>query len=97
MIASPSIQARNIYSDGGVRSHDGSHRDLDLRARKANCVCFRMPTASARRTVTPISDQRMCFILGSCATLQIHFIDSIASADVESDACRLTRRPSNTT
>jgi hypothetical protein len=39
----------------------------------------------------------MRFLLGSGATLQIHFIDSIASADVESDACGLTRKPSNTT
>ena len=39
----------------------------------------------------------MHFMLGPAATLQIHFIDSIASADVESDACRLTREPSNTT
>jgi hypothetical protein len=30
----------------------------------------------------------MRFMLGSAATLQIHFIDSIASADVESDARR---------
>jgi len=27
----------------------------------------------------------MCFMLASTATLQIHFIDSIANADVESD------------
>jgi hypothetical protein len=39
----------------------------------------------------------MRFMLGLAATLQIHFIDSIASADVEFDACRLTREPSNTT
>jgi hypothetical protein len=29
----------------------------------------------------------MCFMLGSTTRLQIHFIDSIASTDVESDAC----------
>jgi hypothetical protein len=39
----------------------------------------------------------MRFMLGSAATLQLHFIDSIASADVESDAFRLTCNPSNTT
>jgi hypothetical protein len=36
-------------------------------------------------------------MLGSDATLQIHFIDSIASADVESDAYGLTRKTSNPT
>jgi hypothetical protein len=39
----------------------------------------------------------MQFMLGPAATLQIHFIDSIATAAVESGACRLTPEPSNTT
>ena len=33
----------------------------------------------------------MHFMLGSDATLQIHFIDIIAIAAVESDTCRLAR------
>jgi hypothetical protein len=64
---------------------------------KAELCLLSDTNATTGRTLTPISDQRMRFMLGPAATLQIHFIDSIASADVESDACRLTREPSNTT
>lgn len=39
----------------------------------------------------------MCFMLGSDATLQIHFIDIVAIAAVESGACRLARKPSDRT
>ena len=39
----------------------------------------------------------MCFMLGSDATLQIHFIDIVAIAAVESGACGLARKPSDRT
>jgi hypothetical protein len=38
---------------------------------------------------SPIHDQLMGFMLASDTTMQIHFIDIIATADVESDALLL--------